>query len=184
MGNNKTIKIAKVILGVTNNGSPRAYIWEEGSNLDSQVDAIDIIGDQALYVATRHIGEEIELILGKFTNVKVPQDFIEASSKPTYKRVIGLYKKAIKSIDFALNGNKPIIDKDTARELLTEEINTFLDMQDTVYSLVSESKTKVCRDVMANINKPKAEQTLDPYQVLFSLTRHAVGNITKEYRIE
>ena len=169
MSNNKTIKIAKVILGVTNNGSPRAYIWEEGSNLDSQVDAIDIIGDQALYVATRHIGEEIELILGKFTNVKVPQDFIEASSKPTYKRVIG---------------NKPIIDKDTARELLTEEINTFLDMQDTVYSLVSESKTKVCRDVMANINKPKAEQTLDPYQVLFSLTRHAVGNITKEYRIE
>ena len=35
-----------------------------------------------------------------------------------------LYKKAIKSIDFALNGNKPSIDKDTARELLTEEINT------------------------------------------------------------
>jgi len=179
----KTIKIAKVILSVTNNGTPRAYVWEEGSNIESQADALDIIGDQSLYIATRHIGEEVELIMGKFINVKVPKEFVEASSKPTYKRVIGLYKKAIQSIDFAINGSRNTISLDTAKELITEDINTFLDIQDTVYNLVSESKSKVCRDVMVNLGKPKAEQTLDPYQVIFSLTRQGVNNITRDYKI-
>ena len=184
MSDTKVIKIAKILLGVTNNGTPRAYIWQEGSDLNSQVEAIDVIGDQALYVATRHVGEEIEVILGKFINVKIPQDFITASSKPTYARVIGLFKKAITSIDFAVNGSRPSIDLDTAKEIAKQDIATLLAMQDVVLDTLKESKGKIAKEIVANFGIPKDKQTLDSCAIINSIARQTLSNINKDYRVE
>lgn len=184
MSETRKIKIEKVVLGVTNNGTPRAYIWQEGSDINSMVEAIDVIGDQALYVATRHKGEEIELILGKFINVKVPQEFIEASSKPSYARVIGLFKKAINSIDYATNGSRPTIDIETAKELVASDTNILLELQDVVYKTLLDSKSKIAQEIVANITKPKIEQTVDSYTMVYNIARSALNNINKEYRVE
>ena len=184
MSNTKRVKIEKVILGVTNNGTPRAYVWQEGADTNSMVEAIDVIGDQALYVATRHKGEEIDLILGKFINVKVPQEFIEASGKPTYSRVIELFKRAINSIDYVLSGNKPTIDMDTTKELIEQEVKTVLELQDTVYKTIKESKSQLAKEIVENMSKPQSEQTLNPYEYIYNMTKGSFNNVNKEYRID
>ena len=72
------VKIAKIQLGITANGTPKVYLWNEGSDINSLSQAIEIIGDECIYLATRLVGETVEIVeKGKWKNVVVPQAYKE-----------------------------------------------------------------------------------------------------------
>ena len=72
------VKLAKIQLGITANGTPKVYLWNEGSDTNSLSQAIEIIGDECIYLATRLVGETVEIVeKGKWKNVVVPQAYKE-----------------------------------------------------------------------------------------------------------
>lgn len=179
------VKIAKIVLSITNNGTPKALVWTEGSDTQSLSEAIELIGDECIYIATRDIGETIELVTkGKWTNIVVPKEYQEALSKPSYNRVKLLFKRAMHGIDLALNGSRSNIDVDTAKVLVANDLDIYLKMQSVVQDLVENTNTKYCKEITKNIGTKVSEQTLSPYTEISKLTTQSLNNIYKDYKID
>ena len=179
------VKIAKIQLSITANGTPKAYIWNEGSDINSLSQAIEIIGDECIYLATRQVGEVVEIIeKGKWKNVSIPQAYREMLENPSYNRVKLLFKRGIHGIDVATNGIRTSIDLDTAKTMLCDDLEVYLKLQGTVLKTVKNTNTEYCKDIVKNLKLPTSEQTLNPYAEINRLTQQSISNISKDYRIQ
>lgn len=178
------IKIAKIQLGITSNGTPKCLVWGENTDLNSLSDAIEIIGKEVIYLATRKIGETVEFTQkGRWMNIVVPPEYAQALQTPAYARMVSLFNVAMHGIDVATNGIRTAIDIDTANVLLTDDLNIFLKMQDITLKTIKEIKTDYTNEIVRNLKLPLSEQTLNPYNEINRLTLQSINNITKEYRI-
>ena len=121
------VKIAKIQLGITANGTPKVYLWNEGSDTNSLSQAIEIIGDECIYLATRLVGETVEIVeKGKWKNVVVPQAYKEMLESPQYNRVKLLFKRCVHGIDIAINGISTNVDLDIAKTMLCDDFEFYL----------------------------------------------------------
>ena len=56
------VKVGKVELSVTNNGTPKVNIYPEGSDFENIAESIEIIGEESIYAMTRKAGDVINII--------------------------------------------------------------------------------------------------------------------------
>lgn len=179
------VKIAKIQLGITANGTPKVYLWNEGSDTNSLSQAIEIIGDECIYLATRLIGETVEIVeKGKWKNVVVPQAYKEMLESPQYNRVKLLFKRGVHGIDIATNGIRTNVDLDTAKTMLCDDLEVYLKLQDTTLKTIKNINTEYCKDIVKNLKLTTSEQTLNPYAEINRLTQQSISNIGKDYRIQ
>lgn len=179
------IKIGKIQLSITNNGTPKAYIWADDKDFNSMSQAIELIGNEVIYIATRKPGETVELVQkGKWINIVVPKAFADAVNTAGYERVRLLFERAMHGIDVAVNGVRSSIDLDTAKVLLTDDLETYLKLQDNTIKVLKDTNTTYSKEVVKNMSLPISEQTLNPYNEINRLTLQSINNITKEYRIQ
>lgn len=179
------VKIGKVELGLTANGTPKVHIYPEDADFNNVSEAIEVIGElESLYASTRKKGEVVELIeKGKWKNLKVNDEYIKAYNSPSYERVKNLFKVSLIALNKALNGNRTQLDIDTAKLLLTDDLELFLKLQDETFKVLKDSDTEYSKTVIKNLKLPLQEQTLNPYQEVNRLTLQSISNITKEYKI-
>lgn len=179
------VKIGKVELGLTANGTPKVHIYPEDADFNNVSEAIEVIGElESLYASTRKKGEVVELIeKGKWKNLKVNDEYIKAYNSPSYERVKNLFKVSLIALNKALNGNRTQLDIDTAKLLLTDDLELFLKLQDETLKVLKDSDTEYSKTVIKNLKLPLQEQTLNPYQEVNRLTLQSISNITKEYKI-
>lgn len=179
------VKIAKIQLGITANGTPKVYLWNEGSDTNSLSQAIEIIGDECIYLATRLVGETVEIVeKGKWKNVVVPQAYKEMLESPQYNRVKLLFKRGVHGIDIATNGIRTNVDLDTAKTMLCDDLEVYLKLQDTTLKTIKNINTEYCKDIVKNLKLTTSEQTLNPYAEINRLTQQSISNIGKDYRIQ
>lgn len=179
------VKIGKVELGLTANGTPKVHIYPEDADFNNVSEAIEVIGElESLYASTRKKGEVVELIeKGKWKNLKVNDEYIKAYNSPSYERVKNLFKVSLIALNKALNGNRTQLDINTAKLLLTDDLELFLKLQDETLKVLKDSDTEYSKTVIKNLKLPLQEQTLNPYQEVNRLTLQSISNITKEYKI-
>lgn len=179
------IKIGKVELGLTANGTPKVYIFPEDADFNNTSEAIEVIGElESLYASTRKKGETVELIeKGKWKNLKINDEYIKAYNSQAYDRVKNLFKVSLIALNKSLNGNRTQLDIDTAKILLTNDLELFLKFQDETLKILKDSATDYSKEVVRNLKLPISEQTLNPYQELNKLTLQSINNISKEYKI-
>lgn len=179
------IKIGKVELGLTANGTPKVYIFPEDADFNNTSEAIEVIGElESLYASTRKKGETVELIeKGKWKNLKINDEYIKAYNSQAYDRVKNLFKVSLIALNKSLNGNRTQLDIDTAKILLTDDLELFLKFQDETLKVLKDSNTEYSKEVIKNLKLPMCEQTLNPYQELNKLTLQSINNISKEYKI-
>ena len=179
------VKIAKIQLGITANGTPKVYLWNDGSDTNSLSQAIEIIGDECIYLATRLVGETVEIVeKGKWKNVVVPQAYKEMLESPQYNRVKLLFKRGVHGIDIATNGIRTNVDLDTAKTMLCDDLEVYLKLQDTTLKTIKNINTEYCKDIVKNLKLTTSEQTLNPYAEINRLTQQSISNIGKDYRIQ
>lgn len=177
-------KIGKVQLGITSNGTPKALLWSEGSDYNALSQAIEVLGNEVLYVSTRKLGETIEIVQkGRWINVTVPKEFQDAVNSSGGERIRALYSRAVHGIDVSVNGVRPSIDFETAKVMITEDLEMFLKAQDFVLKTIKETDTEYTKEIVKNLKTPLNEQTLNPYEEVNKLTLQSLKNITKDYKI-
>ena len=72
------VKVGKVELRVTNNGTPKVNIYLEGSDFENIAESIEIIGEESIYAMTRKAGDVINIIeKGKWKNLEIPTDYMK-----------------------------------------------------------------------------------------------------------
>lgn len=179
------IKIGKVELGLTANGTPKVYIFPEDADFNNTSEAIEVIGElESLYASTRKKGEIVELIeKGKWKNLKINDEYIKAYNSQAYDRVKNLFKVSLIALNKSLNGNRTQLDIETAKILLTDDLELFLKFQDETLKILKDSSTDYSKEVVRNLKLPMSEQTLNPYQELNKLTLQSINNISKDYKI-
>ena len=71
------VKIQKIDLSVTNNGTIKAIVFPEGSDITNQAEGVEILGEEnVIFLATRKAGETVSFIeKGKWLNVAIPNDY-------------------------------------------------------------------------------------------------------------
>ena len=179
------VKIGKVELGLTANGTPKVHIYPEDADFNNVSEAIEVIGElESLYASTRKKGEVVELIeKGKWKNLKINDEYVKAYNSASYDRVKNLFRVSLIALNKALNGNRTQLDIDTAKVLLTDDLELFLKLQDETLKVLKDSDTEYSKTVIKNLKLPLQEQTLNPYQEVNRLTLQSISNITKEYKI-
>lgn len=179
------VKIGKVELGLTANGTPKVHIYPEDADFNNVSEAIEVIGElESLYASTRKKGEVVELIeKGKWKNLKINDEYVKAYNSASYDRVKNLFRVSLIALNKALNGNRTQLDIDTAKVLLTDDLELFLKLQDETLKVLKDSDTEYSKTVIKNLKLPLQEQTLNPYQEVNKLTLQSISNITKEYKI-
>ena len=179
------VKIGKVELGLTANGTPKVHIYPEDADFNNVSEAIEVIGElESLYASTRKKGEVVELIeKGKWKNLKINDEYVKAYNSASYDRVKNLFRVSLIALNKALNGNRTQLDINTAKVLLTDDLELFLKLQDETLKVLKDSDTEYSKTVIKNLKLPLQEQTLNPYQEVNRLTLQSINNITKEYKI-
>ena len=179
------VKIGKVELGLTANGTPKVHIYPEDADFNNVSEAIEVIGElESLYASTRKKGEVVELIeKGKWKNLKINDEYVKAYNSASYDRVKNLFRVSLIALNKALNGNRTQLDINTAKVLLTDDLELFLKLQDETLKVLKDSDTEYSKTVIKNLKLPLQEQTLNPYQEVNRLTLQSISNITKEYKI-
>ena len=99
------IKVKKIKLSLTSNGTPKVLIWGEDNDTDNLSEAIEIIGElESLYALTRRKGDTLTTIQkGKWVNLQVDDNYLKAFNSPNYDRVKYLFKRSLSALNEAVN---------------------------------------------------------------------------------
>lgn len=179
------IKIGKVDLSLTNNGTPKAIVYPEGSDFNNLAEGIELLGEiETLYLATRKAGETVVIEeKGKWKNVVVPQDYIKAVNSPNYERFKLLYKRSLSSLYKAINGSRTEIDLENAGILISEQLDLFAKVQNIVLNSVKEIDTPYMTELSSNLKSSDTEKNNNAWNVVNDLTHKYIYEISKDYRI-
>ena len=75
------VKVGKVELSVTNNGTPKVNIYPEGSDFENIAESIEIIGEESIYAMTRKAGDVINIIEKELSSNTITSQHFRKKSK-------------------------------------------------------------------------------------------------------
>ena len=180
----ETIKIEKVDLSVTNNGTVKANVYPEGSNTSNKAESIEIIGDECIYLATRKKGDVIQVeTKGKWKNVVIEKAYLDALNSPSYDRIKLLFKRSVAGMNKIANGDRAQLDFETAKVLMTDNLELFLKTQNFILEQLKSVGTPFAKKLVADTKSKEVEQQYQAWQVINNLTRQSLQEVSKDYRI-
>ena len=180
----ETIKIEKVDLSVTNNGTVKANVYPEGSDTSNKAESIDIIGDECIYLATRKKGDVIQVeTKGKWKNVVIEKAYLNALNSPSYDRIKLLFKRSVAGMNKIANGDRAQLDFETAKVLMTDNLELFLKTQNFILEQLKSVGTPFAKKLVADTKAKEVEQQYQAWQVINNLTRQSLQEVSKDYRI-
>lgn len=180
----ETIKIEKVDLSVTNNGTVKANVYPEGSDTSNKAESIEIIGDECIYLATRKKGDVIQVeTKGKWKNVVIEKAYLNALNSPSYDRIKLLFKRSVAGMNKIANGDRAQLDFETAKVLMTDNLELFLKTQNFILEQLKSVGTPFAKKLVADTKAKEVEQQYQAWQVINSLTRQSLQEVSKDYRI-
>ena len=180
----ETIKIEKVDLSVTNNGTVKANVYPEGSDTSNKAESIEIIGDECIYLATRKKGDVIQVeTKGKWKNVVIEKAYLDALTSPFYDRIKLLFKRSVAGMNKIANGDRAQLDFETAKVLMTDNLELFLKTQNFILEQLKSVGTPFAKKLVADTKSKEVEQQYQAWQVINSLTRQSLQEVSKDYRI-
>lgn len=179
------VKIGTVKLGLTNNGTSKVYIYPEGSDFSNTSEAIEVIGDlESLYAMTRKQGETLEIIEnGKWKNLKIDQKYMEAFNSASYDRVKTMFKRCLVALNDSINGSRTELEFDTAKMLMTDNLDLFLRTQEYILELLKKSNTEFSKQVVEDIKSTLVDVKFNAWKIINDLTVRNITEISKDYRI-
>ena len=180
----ETIKIEKVDLSVTNNGTVKANVYPEGSDTSNKAESIEIIGDECIYLATRKKGDVIQVeTKGKWKNVVIEKAYLDALNSPSYDRIKLLFKRSVAGMNKIANGDRAQLDFETAKVLMTDNLELFLKTQNFILEQLKSVGTPFAKKLVADTKSKEVEQQYQAWQVINSLARQSLQEVSKDYRI-
>ena len=180
----ETIKIEKVDLSVTNNGTVKANVYPEGSDTSNKAESIEIIGDECIYLATRKKGDVIQVeTKGKWKNVVIEKAYLNALNSPSYDRIKLLFKRSVAGMNKIANGDRAQLDFETAKVLMTDNLELFLKTQNFILEQLKSVGTPFAKKLVADTKSKDVEQQYQAWQVINNLTRQSLQEVSKDYRI-
>ena len=180
----ETIKIEKVDLSVTNNGTVKANVYPEGSDTSNKAESIEIIGDECIYLATRKKGDVIQVeTKGKWKNVVIEKAYLDALNSPSYDRIKLLFKRSVAGMNKIANGDRTQLDFETAKVLMTDNLELFLKTQNFILEQLKSVGTPFAKKLVADTKSKEVEQQYQAWQVINSLARQSLQEVSKDYRI-
>ena len=180
----ETIKIEKVDLSVTNNGTVKANVYPEGSDTSNKAESIEIIGDECIYLATRKKGDVIQVeTKGKWKNVVIEKAYLNALNSPSYDRIKLLFKRSVAGMNKIANGDRTQLDFETAKVLMTDNLELFLKTQNFILEQLKSVGTPFAKKLVADTKAKEVEQQYQAWQVINSLARQSLQEVSKDYRI-
>lgn len=179
------VKIGTVKLGLTNNGTSKVYIYPEGSDFSNTSEAIEVIGDlESLYAMTRKQGETLEIIEnGKWKNLKIDQKYLEAFNSASYDRVKAMFKRCLVALNDSINGSRTELEFDTAKMLMTDNLDLFLRTQEYILELLKKSNTEFAKQLVEDTKSTLADIKFNAWKIINDLTVRSISDISKDYRI-
>ena len=180
----ETIKIEKVDLSVTNNGTVKANVYPEGSDTSNKAESIEIIGDECIYLATRKKGDVIQVeTKGKWKNVVIEKAYLNALNSPSYDRIKLLFKRSVAGMNKIANGDRAQLDFETAKVLMTDNLELFLKTQNFILEQLKSVGTPFAKKLVTDTKSKEVEQQYQAWQVINNLTRQSLQEVSKDYRI-
>lgn len=180
----ETIKIEKVDLSVTNNGTVKANVYPEGSDTSNKAESIEIIGDECIYLATRKKGDVIQVeTKGKWKNVVIEKAYLDALNSPSYGRIKLLFKRSVAGMNKIANGDRTQLDFETAKVLMTDNLELFLKTQNFILEQLKSVGTPFAKKLVTDTKSKEVEQQYQAWQVINNLTRQSLQEVSKDYRI-
>ena len=180
----ETIKIEKVDLSVTNNGTVKANVYPEGSDTSNKAESIEIIGDECIYLATRKKGDVIQVeTKGKWKNVVIEKAYLDALNSPSYDRIKLLFKRSVAGMNKIANGDRTQLDFETAKVLMTDNLELFLKTQNFILEQLKSVGTPFAKKLVTDTKSKEVEQQYQAWQIINSLTRQSLQEVSKDYKI-
>jgi len=178
------VKVGKVELSVTNNGTPKVNIYPEGSDFENIAESIEIIGEESIYAMTRKAGDVINIIeKGKWKNLEIPTDYMKLLNSPTYDRVKLLFRRSIAGVNKAVNGVRTQIDLDTAKMLIVDNLELQLKVANCVIDTLKNSETDFARQIIGDLKSGNPEAVHNALKIINDLTFKNISEISKDYKI-
>lgn len=179
------VKIGKVEVLVTNNGTPKAIVYPEGADFSNVAEGIELIGENdVLYLSTRKQGETVAITeKGKWKNVVIPNEYVQALNSPQYDRIKMLFKRTVSGINKAINGTRTELDLDTAKILITDNIEVFNKVQDYIVTVLKNTDTEFAKTVVNDIKSDDTQAKYKAWEIVGNLAHRNIGEISKEYKI-
>lgn len=179
------VKIGTVKLGLTNNGTSKVYIYPEGSDFSNTSEAIEVIGDlESLYALTRKQGDTLEIIEnGKWKNLKVDQKYLEAFNSASYDRVKIMFKRCLVALNDSINGARTELEFDTAKMIMTDNLDLFLKTQEYILELLKKSNSEFSKQVVEDTKSTLIDVKFNAWKIINDLTTRSLAEISKDYRI-
>ena len=179
------VKIGTVKLGLTNNGTSKVYIYPEGSDFSNTSEAIEVIGDlESLYALTRKQGETLVIIEnGKWKNLKVDQKYLEAFNSASYDRVKAMFKRCLVALNDSINGARTELEFDTAKMIMTDNLDLFLKTQEYILESLKKSKSEFSKQVVEDTKSTLVDAKFNAWKIINDLTTRSLAEISKDYRI-
>lgn len=179
------VKIGKVEVLVTNNGTPKAIVYPEGADFNNVAEGIELIGENdVLYLSTRKQGEVVSITeKGKWKNVVIPNEYIQALNSPSYERVKTLFKRTVSGINKAINGTRTPLDLDTAKILITDNVELFTKVQDYIVTVLKNVDTEFATTVVKDLKSSDVQAKYKAWEIVGNLTHKNIGEISKDYKI-
>lgn len=179
------VKIGKVEVLVTNNGTPKAIVYPEGADFNNVAEGIELIGENdVLYLSTRKQGEVVSITeKGKWKNVVIPNEYVQALNSPSYERVKTLFKRTVSGINKAINGTRTPLDLDTAKILITDNVELFTKVQDYIVTVLKNVDTEFATTVVKDLKSSDVQAKYKAWEIVGNLTHRNIGEISKDYKI-
>lgn len=179
------VKIGKVEVLVTNNGTPKAIVYPEGADFNNVAEGIELIGENdVLYLSTRKQGEIVSITeKGKWKNVVIPNEYVQALNSPSYERVKALFKRTVSGINKAINGTRTPLDLDTAKILITDNVELFTKVQDYIVTVLKNVDTEFATTVVKDLKSSDVQAKYKAWEIVGNLTHKNIGEISKDYKI-
>lgn len=179
------VKIGKVEVLVTNNGTPKAIVYPEGADFNNVAEGIELIGENdVLYLSTRKQGEVVSITeKGKWKNVVIPNEYVQALNSPSYERVKTLFKRTVSGINKAINGTRTPLDLDTAKILITDNVELFTKVQDYIVTVLKNVDTEFATTVVKDLKSSDIQAKYKAWEIVGNLTHRNIGEISKDYKI-
>lgn len=179
------IKVGKVEIAVTNNGTPKAVLYPEGADFNNVAEGIELIGENdTLFLSTRKQGEVVTIVeKGKWKNVCIPDEYIKALNSPSYDRIKMLFRRSVAGINKAINGTRTSLDLDTAKILITDNVELFVKVQDYIVGVLKNTDTEFAKLVVKDLKSSEPDSRYNAWKIVNDLTHKNIGEISKEYKM-
>lgn len=178
------VKIQKVDLSVTNNGTIKANVYPEGSDINNIAESIEIIGDECIYLATRKQGETVTIeTKGRWKNVVVEKSYTEALNSPAYDRIKLLFRRCIAGMNKIANGDRTQLDLDTAKVLMTDNLDLYFKTQNIILDYIKGINTTFSKQIVSDLKSKDVDVQYKAWKVINDLTSKSILEISKDYKI-